>query len=362
MRTVELFAGIGGFRIAADRAGYSSVWANDIDHLACSVYADQFGPEGLVEGDVAELLDSVPRHDLLTGGFPCQPFSSAGKKKGVNDPRGTLFEHVVALLEKRKPKFFILENVKGILSMDRGTHFATILGSLSRLDYEVEWRLVNVSHLGLPQNRQRVIIIGVLQDGSPVHASSPRLVSRSELGSQVGFRVATSEWWKIEGHGKSFPNWGVAWKGRFYAAEIPGFEGAMPPIALSTVLESEVGSGFDFTESTTRRLKESASVNRFVQGVEVLANQWSGGRQGYTVFGVNGLAPTLTASTSRHYERYLVGDCYRRLTNVEYARIQGFPDDHCRVVSIYKQYRLYGNAIPPQLASWAMRQTVDVGP
>jgi DNA (cytosine-5)-methyltransferase 1 len=75
---------------------------------------------------------------------------------------------------------------------------------------------------------------------------------------------------------------------------------------------------------------------------------------GYTIFGTNGVAPTLTSTTSRHYERYRIGDRYRRLTNVEYARIQGFPDDHCRAVSVYDQYALFGNAVPPPLAGWVM--------
>jgi DNA (cytosine-5)-methyltransferase 1 len=75
---------------------------------------------------------------------------------------------------------------------------------------------------------------------------------------------------------------------------------------------------------------------------------------GYTIFGINGVAPTLTSTTSRHYERYKIGDCYRRLTNIEYARIQGFPDDHCREVSIYDQYALIGNAVPPPMAEWVL--------
>jgi DNA (cytosine-5)-methyltransferase 1 len=80
---------------------------------------------------------------------------------------------------------------------------------------------------------------------------------------------------------------------------------------------------------------------------------------GYTIFGINGVAPTLTATTSRHYERYKVGDRYRRLTNVEYARLQGFPDDHCRAVSVYDQYALFGNAVPPPVVEWVLRQILD---
>jgi DNA (cytosine-5)-methyltransferase 1 len=82
---------------------------------------------------------------------------------------------------------------------------------------------------------------------------------------------------------------------------------------------------------------------------------------GYTVFGINGVAPTLTSSQSRHYERYQIGSRYRRLTNIEYARIQGFPDHHCDVISPYNQYALFGNAVPPQMASWAVRRTLLAG-
>ena len=86
-----------------------------------------------------------------------------------------------------------------------------------------------------------------------------------------------------------------------------------------------------------------------------------GARMGYTIFGINGVAPTLTSTTSRHYERYQIGDRYRRLTNIEYARIQGFHDNHCRAVSLCDQYALIGNAVPPPMAGWVMDRIVEVG-
>jgi DNA (cytosine-5)-methyltransferase 1 len=113
---------------------------------------------------------------------------------------------------------------------------------------------------------------------------------------------------------------------------------------------------FDFTDSMESRLAQNDDVCRFVGGVEILGNQAGGARMGYTVFGTRGVAPTLTASTSRHYERYKVGQSFRRLTNVEYARLQGFPDDHCSSVSVYDQYSLFGNAVPPPLVEWVFRR------
>ena len=126
-------------------------------------------------------------------------------------------------------------------------------------------------------------------------------------------------------------------------------------------MESCVDSKFDFTEITLKWLHKNTPVERMIDGVEIISNQAGGARMGYTLFGTRGVAPTLTASTSRHYERYQVGDRYRRLTNVEYARLQGFPEDHCRTASIYDQYILLGNAVPPPMAEWVLGRVLAQG-
>lgn len=112
MTAVELFAGIGGFRIGAERLSIKTIWANDNNPKSCQVYRSRFGPDELREGDIFEYTSEIPEHDILTGGFPCQPFSSAGKKKGIHDPRGTLFQVVVDVIKSRQPEHFVLENVK----------------------------------------------------------------------------------------------------------------------------------------------------------------------------------------------------------------------------------------------------------
>jgi len=360
MKAVELFAGIGGFRIACDANELRTIWANDICDKAFRVYEDRFGSGSMVAGDVRELLEAVPEHDVLTGGFPCQPFSAAGKKKGIRDIRGTLFQAIVDVLSNRQPEFFVLENVKRLLTMESGFHFATILASLASLNYCIEWRLLNAMHFGLPQNRQRVFIIGRKKESY----GRIRLAESNEIAgmdADARERLSTgARWSRIEEHAERFPNWGLAVDGRFLGADIP-FSNGKDIVLLKTVLESAPSSDFDFTESTLKWLKNNSPVNRFVQGVEILSNQSGGARMGYTIFGVEGVAPTLTSTTSRHYERYKIGDRYRRLTNVEYARIQGFPDDHCRAVSIYDQYALFGNAVPPPLATWAIQRALGEG-
>ena len=362
--TVELFAGIGGFRLAAEQCGIRTLWANDICPKACQVYRNQFGDAEIRQGEIRGLIDEIPTHDLLTAGFPCQPFSSAGQKKGFRDPRGMLFSVIVEVLKRHRPRYFILENVKRLLLMEKGVHFATVLGALTELDYQVEWRLVNAKHFGLAQNRQRVLILGSLGGKPPVI----RLAAASELceglDSDVDRIRDVSRWVEIEKHSQKFPNWGLAWHRHFFAHHLTHFSGAQSIVPLRCVLQSQIDPVFDFTESTLQRLEDSTAIDKFLDGVQLLYNQKRGARMGYTVFGVDGIAPTLTAAASRHYERYKVGNRYRRLTNVEYARLQGFPDEHCAAVSIYSQYALYGNAIPPVFARWVIRKILhnDVTP
>ena len=363
LKAVELFCGIGGFRIAADRLGIETVWANDFNKLACSVYRRRFDTGTLVEGDINELIHQVPQHDLLTAGFPCQPFSAAGKKLGIKDPRGSLFQSIVDVLEQRQPRFFVLENVKRLLTMEGGVHFATVLAALSQLPYFVEWRVLNAKHFGLAQNRERVVIVGHRVPRGQSVTSNLRLLTEKDA-SQLPARTMTfldsvDRWQPVEDHATKFPNWGAAFQGMFFAHEVDEFNAAVTPSTLGDVLMSEVPSEYDFTAATLSRLHMNETVDRFIQGVEIVSNQGGGARMGYTIFGTKGLAPTLTASTSRHYERYQVGSTYRRLTPTEYARLQGFPDNHCDSQKPYDQYGLYGNAVPPVLVEWAMKRLIQ---
>jgi DNA (cytosine-5)-methyltransferase 1 len=354
--TVELFCGIGGFRIAAEAVGLKTIWANDIESKACQVYRDQFGSP-LKEGDIHDFLDEIPPHDVLSGGFPCQPFSSAGKKLGIRDPRGTLFQAIVQVIERHQPKFFVLENVKRLLSMERGCHFATILTALANIGYRIEWRLLNAVHFGLAQNRQRIVIVGTLDRSYGEYSIlAPALDFNALNDVQLDYLHDQKSWLPVERHGKRFPTWGFAENGRFIAIDLPEFSDAKPAATLADILQNDVHAQFDFTHTMQPRLAQNDEVCRFVDGVEILSNQAGGARMGYTVFGIRGVAPTLTAATSRHYERYKIGPCFRRLTNVEYARLQGFPDDHCSTVSVYDQYSLYGNAVPPPLVEWVFRR------
>jgi len=358
INAVELFCGIGGFRLATDQLNIKTVWSNDIDDKACKVYKDKFGEKELVQGDINMLIDKVPKHDMLTAGFPCQPFSSAGKKKGIQDSRGTLFEAIIKILKIHKPQYFVLENVKRLLEMDSGKHFATILSALSELDYLIEWRLLNTMYFGLPQNRARIIITGKSKEKTDIPGQYAVLANEVELKKAKGdMLLPLFEWKKIVNHDKGFPQWGVAYGGNFFGCNLYEFQEASPRSSLKNFLEKNVDGAF-LLNDVKGRLENSVLVDKFVGGTHVLYNQRGGARMGYTIFGTSGLAPTLTSSTSRHYERYKVEDIFRRLTNVEYARIQGFPDDHCSAVSVYDQYKLYGNAVAPTMVGWAINKLI----
>ena len=140
---------------------FKCIWANEWDKYACQIYRKNFGDKELVEGNIRTVNPStIPAFDLLTAGFPCQSFSLAGKRRGFEDTRGTLFYEVARIAEAKRPRLLLLENVKGLLSNDRGRTFAKIIQTLDELGYDVEWQVLNSKYFGVPQNRERVFIIG----------------------------------------------------------------------------------------------------------------------------------------------------------------------------------------------------------
>ena len=147
LRFLDLFAGIGGFRLALEQAGHKCVGFCEIDKFARQTYKANFNTEGEVEWhDITTVTDEdvrqLGRVDIITGGFPCQAFSVAGKRGGFEDTRGTLFFEIARIARILKPRYLLLENVKGLLSHDKGKTFATILNTLDELGYDAEWQVL----------------------------------------------------------------------------------------------------------------------------------------------------------------------------------------------------------------------------
>ena len=155
-----MFSGIGGFELGIGDRG-ECIGYSEIDKYAIKTYEEHFNHVNY--GDATKInAGELPDFDLLVGGFPCQAFSVAGKRLGFNDTRGTLFFDIARILAEKRPRHLVLENVKGLLSHDSGKTFQTIVGVLTDLGYFVEWQVLNSKDFGVPQNRERVFIVGHL--------------------------------------------------------------------------------------------------------------------------------------------------------------------------------------------------------
>lgn len=158
---IDLFAGIGGFRLGFEKVGFTCVFSSEIDPHAQEMYLANFREKP--EGDLRKInLKNIPNFDVLLAGFPCQPFSIAGEKKGFNDIRGTLFFDIAKIFEYHQPKVIVLENVKHFKNHDHGNTLTIVLNTLNKLGYTTSWTLLNAKDFGVPQNRERIIIIGCL--------------------------------------------------------------------------------------------------------------------------------------------------------------------------------------------------------
>jgi DNA (cytosine-5)-methyltransferase 1 len=306
MTFFDLFAGIGGFRLALERAGHTCVGFCEIDKFARQTYKANFDTEGEVEWhDITTVTDEDVRQlgsvDIITGGFPCQAFSVAGKRGGFDDTRGTLFFEIARIARILKPRYLLLENVKGLLNHSGGTTFATILNTLGELGYWWEYQVLNSKDFGVPQNRERVFIVGHFggeprRKVFPITKSSRQALTELTRGLADAYRV--------------YDPAGVA---RTLKAEAGGV-GAKTGLYAVPVL-------------TPDRVEKRQNGRRFKEPGEPMF--------------------TLTAQ-DRHgvYD----GVRIRRLTPLETFRLQGFPDEFfhrakAAGVSDSQLYKQAGNAV-----------------
>ena len=165
MKCLSLFSGIGGFDLALRKQGHEIVGACEIDKYARSVFSRHFPGVTIYEDATKIKPEELPDFELLCAGFPCQTFSIAGKRLGFEESRGTLFFEIARIAKQKRPRLLLLENVKGLLSHDRGKTFANILATLDEIGYDAEWEVLNSKYF-VPQNRERIFIIGYLR-GTP---------------------------------------------------------------------------------------------------------------------------------------------------------------------------------------------------
>ena len=277
------------------------VYANDIDDNACNIFKENFGIEP-DNRDIREVTsDEIPEFDILTGGFPCQSFSIIAqnpKRLGVKDERGKLFFEMCRILREKQPKCFIAENVKGILTANKKSAFPLIIKEFEESGYDVSYSILNSANYGVPQKRERVIIVGF----------------RKDLGIKF-----------------EFPD------------VIVSDEEAFTP--LSKVIENEVDEKYFFSQrAVDGMMRKRASMNKGrAQDITKPCNTVGAH---LAKVSLNSTDPVL-----------LVNERYRRFTPREVARIQSFPESFELVGSEAAQYRALGNAIPPVMF-WYVAKTV----
>lgn len=309
---LSLFSGCGGLDLGLE-GGFSFlneryannpfevVWANDITEKATRTQELNFPHTEVVCDDITKVLDDkldFPKADIVVGGFPCQDFSLAGKRKGLTVQRGQLYLSMAKVIEQVKPKIFLAENVKGLLSWENGLGIKTMVKDFEKLGYHVEYKLHNTANFGVPQSRERVIIVGI----------------RKDLGDEII--------WPSETHSSK-----------------PEETGLKPWVTL----EQAIGD------------LEDDKVHFCLPNSGYSKAKLFPGTQGNTVTKANKPGPTMRAEHHGNIEFHY--KLPRRLSAREAARIQSFPDDFVFVSSTTDAYRQVGNAVAP-VFGWHLAQAL----
>lgn len=180
MKFIDLFAGLGGFRLGLERLGLKCVFSCEIDETARQVYKDNFGE--LPHGDIRKVdAQSIPDHDILCGGFPCQAFSLTGQMTGFKHKDGNLYLEVTRILKHKKPRFFILENVKGLEYLEKKAYIKQIIQNLNGIGYQIKILRLNSGYFSVPQSRERIYIVGFKDDQDFFSFEEPKPTGRKNL-------------------------------------------------------------------------------------------------------------------------------------------------------------------------------------
>lgn len=326
--SVELFAGAGGLALGMEQAGFHHVLLNEFDHQACETLRANRPAWNIIEGDIHD-VDFTPFHnqvDLLTGGFPCQAFSYAGKGGGFSDARGTLFFELARAAQEINPRVILCENVKGLTSHDDGKTFRVIKNTIAEIGYTLfEPRVLRACCYKVPQKRERIILVAVRND----------LVGRGEFQYPDPFnRVLTLR--------------DAFYKGILYKTDVPESVGQQYPKKKKEVMEL-VPEGGDWRNLPDKIAREYMGGSYHLEGGKTgMARRLS----------LDEPSLTLTcAPAQKQTER-----CHpletRPLTVREYARIQTFPDDWIFSGDTTTQYKQIGNAVPVNMAAAVGRSLI----
>ncbi|MCU5068340.1 DNA (cytosine-5-)-methyltransferase [Bacillus thuringiensis] len=302
LKYIDLFAGIGGFHTALNSFGAECIFASEWDKHAQKTYVENYGI--MPEGDITHIgAEEIPPHDILCAGFPCQPFSISGKRKGFEDTRGTLFFDVARIAKHHKPKILFMENVRNFATHDSGNTLKMVEETLNEIGYDLWHKVLNASHFGLPQNRERIFMIATRKD------------------------IKVQEF--------NFPT--------------PTYE---PVILRDMILPDEKTSQYiinrdDMVIDESKIPSEGLFSDYKLKPIRV--GTINKGGQGERIYSDLGHAITLSAQGGGPGSKtgcYLVNGRVRKLAPKECARIQGFPEDFKIPVSDGQAWKQFGNSVP----------------
>ena len=318
MKFLDLFAGIGVFRLGMESAGHECIGFCEIDKFARASYKAIHDTKGEIElHDITRVTDEsirrIGRVDAICGGFPCQAFSIAGNRRGFEDTRGTLFFEIARFASILRPQYLFLENVKGLLNHENGITFETIISTLDELGYDVEWQVLNSKDFGVPQNRERVFIIGHFR-GECTRRIFPLSGQSQSISNKSVVKI-----------GNVNPS-GNGMNGEVYQAD------GLAPTLSGVVYET------DGIAPTIRAYQGGGLEPKIIQR-----------GHGYNQGGVHEIAPTLTSNSYHENNHLSFGYRIRKLTPRECWRLQGFPDwafDKAQEVNSNSQlYKQAGNSV-----------------
>ena len=394
IKTIELFAGVGGFRIGLEKISneekaFDIVWSNQWEpstkrQHASDVYCARFGFENHSNEDIAEVkIDDVPEHDLLVGGFPCQDYSVASTLKnshGIVGKKGVLWWSIYKILFQKKekaPKYLLLENVDRLLkspASQRGRDFAIILSSLNSLGYAVEWRVINASEYGMPQRRRRVFILAY-KKGTKLYEklqkfSTTELLNKELLLSKtfpinpidnktlISAKLDSDLVEITENFNKETPKKNAFWEsgymidGEYYTSRVEvDYQGSYSVLGDFLIDEKDVPKEFYIDDEELKKWQYQKNAKSIERVNKTTGHQYtySEGSMGFPdaldkpsrtiITGEGG------ASASRFKHVVKVNGRYRRLTPMELERLNMFPDNHTLGVTDSKRAFLMGNAL-----------------
>jgi DNA (cytosine-5)-methyltransferase 1 len=314
LKFIDLFSGIGGFRLALESFEAKCVFSSDNDKGCQKVYHNNFNE--MPDGDIKTIDEKkIPKHDILCAGFPCQPFSISGKRGGFEDARGTLFFDIARIVKNKRPKILILENVLFFSKHDKGKTLKTVQTIIEELNYDFFWKIINASDFGIPQSRKRTFMIAIKKNKKKNHFHFPSKIEKE-------IKLADFLETRIPKESKVFKN------GKFK------FKKKSP----------QTSNLFNYFEKKPIRI---GTVNH--------------GGQGDRIYSPSGHAITLSAhggGTGAKTGLYLINDKIRKLTPKECARVSGFPDSFKLSENDSESYKQFGNTVVVDVVQYIVKELI----